>query len=105
MIKRFEDKQVTFLVFAGGSRENKQEDPFFMKDFDDRFILCSSDDTIKDFSRMISCDNNICCHLTTFGWWAAYLNENEDKKVFIPKNYFLEDIKREGFFPNNWELI
>ena len=105
-MENFKEKNVKFLVFAGGSRDNKVEDPSFMKHFDDRFILCSSTCPLLDFSKIMSCDHNICCHLTTFGWWAAYLNPNKDKIVTIPKNYFCDEkIKRESFFPQDWRII
>ena len=105
-IEIFKGSNVKFLVFAGGSRNNLMEDPSFMKDFDDRFILCSSNRPLLDFSKILSCDHNICCHLTTFGWWAAYLNPNREKIVTMPKDYFCdESIQRDSFFPQGWITI
>lgn len=104
-LKHFEDKNVKFLVFAGGSRENTEEEPSFMNDLDDRFILCSSRDPLSDFTKISLCDHNICCHLTSFGWWAAFLNKNPEKIVTIPKNYFYNKSEREGFFPKDWRII
>jgi len=102
----FKGRNVKFLVFAGGSRSNAMENPSFMKDFDDRFVLCSSDRPLLDFSKILSCDHNICCHLTTFGWWAAYLNPNKEKIVTIPKDYFWnKSIQRDSFLPQDWRMF
>ena len=102
----FGDIDCKFLVFCGGSRTNDMEDSNFMNCFDDRFYLSSSESPLQDFSRMMMCDHNICGHLTTFGWWAAYLNCNDNKIVAMPKNYFYNDrISREGFFADNWVTL
>lgn len=38
---------------------------------------------VKEFSLLSSCKHQIISE-STFGWWAAYLNDNEYKSVFIP---------------------
>jgi hypothetical protein len=105
-IKMFDDKNVKFLVFCGGSRDNSKEDVSFMESLDDRFVLCSSEDPLMDFTSITLCEHNICCHLTTFGWWAAFLNPNPNKIVTMPQNYFYDErITRESFFPDEWRLF
>ena len=105
-IKMFDNKKVKFLVFCGGSRVNTKEDTSFMNNLDDRFILCSTDDALMDFTNIMLCDHNICCHLTTFGWWAAFLNSNPNKIVTMPQDYFYNKaITRPGFFSNDWRLF
>ena len=101
----FDGKKVKFLVFCGGSRSNLKEDTSFMNNIDDRFILCNSDDPLMDFTSIMLCDHNICCHLTTFGWWAAFLNSNPNKIVTMPQDYFYDKSSREGFFSDDWRLI
>jgi len=53
------------------------------------------------------CDHNIMSHSSSFGWWAAYLNSNPNKKVIAPKDYSMEpdSWNREGFYPDNFILI
>lgn len=101
------------------------------KDSTIRFLVCSNDmeyckelfqslfpiDTIffnkgkfEDFVMLSRCDHNI---LTpgSYGWWAAYLNENENKTVIGIHPIF--NLKREGFsetddsdfYPKNWIVL
>lgn len=38
---------------------------------------------VKEFDLLRHCQHQIISE-STFGWWAAYLNENCDKQIFIP---------------------
>ena len=31
----------------------------------------------------MSCDHNILSHASSFGWWAAFVNKNPNKKTFM----------------------
>ena len=45
--------------------------------------------------------------MTSFGWWAAFLNENPNKIVVAPKNYTVPDDGRVeyGFYPKTWRIV
>jgi len=107
-LKRFEKQKVKYLVFTGGSRTgNDQDDISWAKNTfkRDNFFISDSNDPMKDFALIMSCDHNITCHLSTFGWWAAYLNKNKNKKVIVPANYFFDKPSgyvRAGFIPDEW---
>lgn len=52
----------------------------FMEGFDD----------IEDLFIMSMCKNNIITN-SSFSWWSAWLNNNPDKKVIAPNNWFGKD--------------
>jgi hypothetical protein len=110
-LKEFEGKPVKYLVFTGGSRtgDDSADIEWAKKNFNDTNIVVSNTNSaMMDFSRIMACDHNIACHMTSFGWWAAYLNPNPDKIVVAPKNYFYDLPRhyiRPGHLPDTWRLI
>jgi hypothetical protein len=40
-----------------------------------------------DLDLMSKCANNIICN-SSFSWWSAWLNNNPNKKIIYPKNWF-----------------
>ena len=43
---------------------------------------------------------------STFGWWAAWLNESQDKIVVAPKNWFANnEINTKDLIPKSWIRI
>ena len=107
----FQHKKVKFLVFSGGSRQgndNISDIEWCKKAFKgEEYLFSEGNNALQDFSMIKNCDHNITSHSTTFGWWAAYLNENKDKIVCAPKYYFLDDrgLVREAFYPQDWRKI
>ena len=116
-VKKFNNKNVKYVVFAGGKRDgNDLEDISFVKKVfqGDQYIISESNDPMFDFTAIMHCDHNITCHQSTFGWWAAYLNPNQNKIVTSPRNYyFIFDQERNerrtrpenGHFPKDWIII
>jgi hypothetical protein len=108
----FRDKKVKFLIFSGGSRSsgnNNISDLEWCKQnlIGEEYIFPNSSDTMSDFCLIMSCDYNIISHVSSFGWWAAFLNKNQ-KEIVAPKNYH-PDMKdftyRKGFYPKGWTLV
>tara|TARA_R110002074_G_scaffold127231_4_gene266098 strand:+ start:4487 stop:5371 length:885 start_codon:yes stop_codon:yes gene_type:complete len=111
-LETFNNKGVKFLVFSGGSRKgdahNQSDIEWCKQNFKgDNVYYCEGNKDIVDFEIMRQCDHNITCHMTSFGWWAAFLNDNPDKVVVAPRSYSIPDDGRAsiGFYPPAWKLI
>jgi len=107
----FNGKNVKFLIFTGGNRgdENNLSDMDWCKQtfIGDEYLFSENQKPINDFTRIMLCDHNIISHISSFGWWAAYLNKNPDKIVVAPKYYHPEDktLIRDKFYPNKYILL
>ena len=76
-------KDSVFLIFSDDIAWCKQNFPDLPEKF--RFIEGTSDH--EDLFLQSLCKNNIICN-STFSWWAAWLNNNPDKKVVAPIVWF-----------------
>ncbi len=109
---KFKNKKVKFLVFTGGARTsgttNETDIEWCKRNFTgDEYLFSEGHETMMDFSLIMSCDHNILSHISSFGWWAAYLNSN-NKIVIAPKHYhpdMPEFTFRDGYFPNNFIVL
>ena len=111
----FKGRKVKYFVFAGGMRDGDDSDDieYIRRVFaGDQYVISETNDAMSDFTLMMSCDHNITCHQTTFGWWAAHLNDNPDKIVTSPAHYhFLMPRAvnnariNNGHFPPDWRII
>jgi len=54
---------------------------------------------------MSSCKNFIIPN-STFAWWATWLNQNEEKIVYVPNNWFnVNYMNTDGLIPLNWNKL
>jgi|TARA_B100000282_G_scaffold51837_1_gene33111 hypothetical protein len=108
-MSKFEN--VKFLIFSGGGRNgnNNISDMEWCKNsfVGDQFIFSENKTVMEDFSLIMNCDHNILSHVSSFGWWAAFLNENS-KTTIAPLNYHPDKpdyTHRYKFYPDDWILI
>lgn len=59
-----------------------------------------------DLYLMSMCDNNIIAN-SSFSWWGAWLNENQNKKVIAPSQWFgiNKKLDTKDLIPENWIKI
>ncbi|MCA9346914.1 alpha-1,2-fucosyltransferase [Candidatus Saccharibacteria bacterium] len=58
-----------------------------------------------DMHLMKQCSHNIIAN-SSFSWWAAWLNDNPDKIVIAPKQWFIDPNKNTSdVCPASWKLI
>ena len=70
------------------------------------FIFIEDNPDYIDMWLMSLCDNNIIAN-SSFSWWGAWLNKNENKKVIVPKKWFGQSIKHktDDLIPSTWIQI
>tara|TARA_R110000796_G_scaffold113351_1_gene225117 strand:+ start:219 stop:1100 length:882 start_codon:yes stop_codon:yes gene_type:complete len=107
---QFKNKKVKFLIFTGGKRgkEDNSQDLLWCKKFfqGNSFLFSENRDAMEDFCLLMSCDHHILSHISSFGWWASYLDKKENITI-APLKYDPETSYnyRKGFYPKRWKLV
>jgi len=62
-----------------------------------------------DWELLKNCHHQICSN-STFAWWAAYLNPNENKEIVVPSRWYADPRFQEGyergtFIPKGWKKV
>lgn len=78
----------TIILFTGGNRDNDNTNDYAWckKNFNDnRIIMAEGMNELETFSVMTKVNTNIVGFKSTFSWWGAFLNKNEN--IIAPKNF------------------
>ena len=71
-----------------------------------RFIFIENERDYVELYLMSLCKNNIISN-SSFSWWGAWLNSNENRVIISPKQWFGQYIKENDsdIIPQNWKRI
>ena len=71
----------------------------------DKFIFIEDKDYVEMFV-MSRCTHNITCN-SSFSWWGAWLNKNNEKKVIGPSAWFgpNKNLVTKDIIPKSWKVI
>lgn len=72
----------------------------------DNMIFIDGNDDVEDLWIMSLCKNNVIAN-SSFSWWGAWLNNNKDKKVIAPSNWFGNHLglNTSDIIPESWLII
>lgn len=91
-----------FLVFSDDIAWCKMNLPFM-----ERVRFASCDEDYEDMLLMSTCKSNIMAN-STFSWWAAWFNNNDEKVVIYPDKWFgpkNSHLSIEDLCPTEWRKI
>jgi hypothetical protein len=96
-INTLKDKTETFIVFSDDIEWCKINLNF------DNVIYIEGEKDYIELYLMSLCDNNITSN-SSFSWWGAWLNENENKTVIGPNKWFGPAINHDtsDIIPETW---
>lgn len=68
-------------------------------------VFAEGNTNIEDLYLMSMCQHNVIAN-SSFSWWAAWLNKNEDKKVIAPSKWFGPGApSSQDIIPEGWITI
>lgn len=94
-------KNTKFLIFSDDMLWCKQN---FIGE---QYVFIENQEDYMDLYMMSQCDYNIIAN-SSFSWWGAWLNQNPEKIVIAPKQWFgtaLQHYNIKDLIPTTWKQI
>lgn len=88
-MSKFDINNTLFLIFSDDIKWCKQSD-YFSNIHNKLFVETNMSDE-EELYLMSKCDHNIIAN-STFSLWGHYLNQNPNKKIVLPKEWFTSNI-------------
>jgi hypothetical protein len=96
-LQHFTDKEYTFLIFSDDIEWCKQI-------FPEGVVFMEGNNQFEDLCLMSLCKHNIIAN-SSYSWWGAWLNQNQDQRVIAPKNWFINPKPLNDLYLDNWIII
>ncbi len=98
----------TVVVFSDGPDDRAWCAEAFAE-LGDRLVISHDRSDVEDFAFLAACDHQIVS-VSSFSWWAAWLNPNPDKRVVTPHPAFgsgprRANIQLAGRVPPEWLVV
>jgi hypothetical protein len=100
-LTQYNPDEYNILVFSDRMDQCKE----LLKDLDYPFYFIQNENNVLDFTMMSLCDINIVSN-STFSWWAAYMNQNDHKKIIVTESEWFgpgyKHFNLTDTFPTSW---
>ena len=70
----------------------------------DNMVFVEGNNNIEDLWLMSMCDHNIIAN-SSYSWWGSWINENPNKKVVAPSNWFGNSANNQQIYLKDWIVI
>lgn len=101
------EPNATFVVFSNQIHLINQVYPLISKtltELNHQSIIIGEPDELVSFYLMKRCDKGGICSNSTFGWWAGWLNTNENKRLYMPSKWINIEVNND-IYPENAIIV
>jgi hypothetical protein len=100
-VAQYNPDEYNILVFSDRMDQCKE----LLKELDYPFYFIQNENNVLDFTMMSLCNVNIVSN-STFSWWAAYMNQNDHKKIIVTESEWFgpgyKHFNLTDTFPSSW---
>ena len=113
-LKQFESiENKVFLLFAGGGKDETNNTEYIWCKYignelfsrlNLKYEISMQNSSIEDHVILTNCDHIILTTLSTYSWWAGYLNPNKSAKIVVP-SYVPNEADINDFWSKRFTII